>query len=118
MAYVNYPREKLNHTWLTLQSVFNQIILNHGDNNYSIDHLSKAKFEWMGQLLDVLDVMEEVATLYHFNTPTKNPNEEMDEVEMGENATAKEVEENTNTNDMNPSSMMKEYKLKLKINTK
>ena len=33
-AYDNYPQEKLNHTWLTLQSVFSQIILNHGGNNY------------------------------------------------------------------------------------
>ena len=39
MAYDNYPREKLNCTWLTLQSVFNQIILSHGDNNYNIEHL-------------------------------------------------------------------------------
>ena len=71
----------------------------------------------MGQLLDVLDVVEEVATLYHFNTPTNNPNDEMDKAEMETNTTAKEVEENANTNDMNPSSM-KECKLKLKINTK
>ena len=45
MAYDNYPQEKLNHTWLTLQSVFNQIILNHGDNGYNIEHLSKEKLE-------------------------------------------------------------------------
>ena len=72
----------------------------------------------MGQLPDVLDVVEEAVTLYHFNTPTNNPNNEMDKVEMETNATAKEVEENTNMNDMNPSSLMKECKLKLKINTK
>ena len=40
-AYDNYPQVKLNHTWLALQSVFNQIILNHGDNDYNIEHLSK-----------------------------------------------------------------------------
>ena len=40
-----YPREKLNCTWLTLQSVFNQIILNHGDNDYNIEHLSKENLE-------------------------------------------------------------------------
>ena len=55
----------------------------------------------MGQLPDVLDVVEEAATLYHFNSPTNNPNDEMDEAEMETNATAKEVEENTNMNDMN-----------------
>ena len=44
-AYDNYPQEKLNCTWLTLQSVFNQIILNHGDNDYNIEHLLKEKLE-------------------------------------------------------------------------
>ena len=39
----------------------------------------------------------------HFNTPTNNQNDEMDEAEMETNATAEEVEENANTNDMNPS---------------
>ena len=46
-------------------------------------------------------MVEEVATLYHFNTPKNNLNDEMDEVEMETNATAEEVEENSNTNDMN-----------------
>ena len=31
----------------------------------------------MGQLLDVLDVVEEATTLNLFNTPTDNPNNEM-----------------------------------------
>ena len=44
-AYDNYPQVKLNHTWLTLQSVFDQIILYHGDNDYNIEHLSKEKLE-------------------------------------------------------------------------
>ena len=43
-------------------------------------------------------------TLYHFNTPTNNPNDAMDEVEMETNATAKEVEESANMNNTNPSS--------------
>ena len=44
-AYDNCPQVKLNCTWLTLQSVFNQIILNHGDNDYIIEHLLKEKLE-------------------------------------------------------------------------
>ena len=44
-AYNNYLKVKLNQAWLTLQSVFNQIILNHGDNDYNIEHLSKEKLE-------------------------------------------------------------------------
>ena len=58
-AYENYPQHKLNRTWLTLQSGFNQIILHHGDNDYSIEHISKAKLEWQGQLPDVLDVVDD-----------------------------------------------------------
>ena len=43
----------------------------------------------MGQLPDVVDVMvEEAMTLNHFNTPTNNPNHEMDKVDMETNLTA------------------------------
>ena len=45
MAYDNYPQEKLNRTWLTPQSCFNQIILNYGDNDYNIEHISKERLE-------------------------------------------------------------------------
>ena len=58
-AYKNYPRHKLNYTWLTPQSCFDQIILHHGDNDYSIEHISKAKLEQQGQLLDILDVVDD-----------------------------------------------------------
>ena len=58
-AYKNYLQHKLNHTWLTLQSCFNPTILHHGDNDYSIEHISKAKLEWQGQLLDILDVVDD-----------------------------------------------------------
>ena len=44
-AFTNYPRNWLNHMWLTLHSVFNQIILCNGDNDYNIEHLSKGKLE-------------------------------------------------------------------------
>ena len=80
--------------------MFNQIILNHGDNDYNIEHLLKEKLEQMGQLPDVLDVVEEVVTLYHFNTPTNNPNDEMDKADMETNATTKEVDQNANMNDI------------------
>ena len=58
-AYDNYPQHKLNRTWLALQSCFNQIILHHGDNDYSIDYISKAKLEWQGQLPGILDVVDD-----------------------------------------------------------
>ena len=48
----------------------------------------------MGQLPGVLNVVEEAVTLFHFNTPTNNLNDEMDKAEMETNTTPKEVEEN------------------------
>ena len=103
-AYDNYPQVKLNQTWLTLQSVFNQIILNHGDNNYNIEHLSKEKLEQMGQLPDVLDVVEEAITFNLINTPTHNTNNEMDNAMDKRNLIAEEVEENSNMNEINAQS--------------
>ena len=52
----------------------------------------------MGQLLDVLGVVEQMTTLNLFNTLTYNPNDEMDEADMETNLTAEEVEENAHTN--------------------
>ena len=51
----------------------------------------------MGQLPQVLDVVEEATTLYHFNTPTNNLSNEKDKPEMETSATAEEVEENAKT---------------------
>ena len=58
----------------------------------------------MGQLLDVLDVVEEVMTFNLFNTPTDNPNDEMDHADMETNLIAEEVEENANMNEINAQS--------------
>ena len=60
-AYDSYLWNKINHTWLTLQCCFNQIIMHNGDNDYNIKHIFKEKLECIGQLLDVLDVVEDVA---------------------------------------------------------
>ena len=76
-AYEDYPRDMLNRTWLTLQSCFNQIILHHGDNDYSIEHLLKAKLERQGQLPDVLDVVDD--DVYETNNET---NDESDNKSM------------------------------------
>ena len=73
-AYENYPRHKLNRMWLTLQSCFNQIILHHGDNNYSIEHISKAKLERQGQLPDILDVVDD--DIYETNDGTNNESDD------------------------------------------
>ena len=74
-AYENYPWKKLNQTWLTLQSCFNQIILHHVDNDYSIEHISKAKLERQGQLLDVLDVVDDHVYEMKYETNDESDNE-------------------------------------------
>ena len=58
-GYESYLWEKINCTWLTLQCCFNQIIKNNRDNDYNIDHMSKGMLECIGQLLDVIDVVED-----------------------------------------------------------
>ena len=81
-VYDNYPQNKLNHTWLTLQCCFNQIILHNGDNDYNIEHISKEKLECTGQVPDVLDVVEEAAQIFNINdtdNQTNDTNNESDE---------------------------------------
>ena len=53
---------------------------------------------------DILDVVEEAITFNLFNTPTDNPNDEMDIAMDETNLTAKEVEENANMNEINTQS--------------
>ena len=59
---------------------------------------------------DVLDVVDEVMTLNHFNTPTNNLNDEIDDADMETNLTAEEMEENTNMNKINDHSGNEEWK--------
>ena len=57
MVYESYLQNKINnHTWLTLQCCFNQIIMHNGDNDYNIDHIAKEKLECIGKLPDVMDL--------------------------------------------------------------
>ena len=74
-AYENYPREKINRTWLTLQCCFNQIITHHGDNDYDIDHISKEKLERNGNLPNVIDVVDDTEGLLDPNGTDKDESE-------------------------------------------
>ena len=58
-AYDNYPRYKINQTWLTPQCCFNQIFMHNGDNDYNIEHIAKDKLECIGKLPDIMDVVED-----------------------------------------------------------
>ena len=91
----------MNRTWLTLHSVFNQIILCNGDNDYNIKHLSKAKLERTGQLPNVLDVVDEASEFDEISIPY-TPDSDMEELNQ---MTTLEGEQtnitNENTNEMN-----------------
>ena len=100
-AYTNYPRKRLNRTWLTLQSVFNQIILCNGDNDYDIEHLSKEKLKRAGQLPNVLDVVDEASAFDELgitNTSSVDVEESsLLEVEQANQTNENENETNENT---------------------
>ena len=100
-VYTNYPRKRSNRMWLTLQSVFNQIILCNGDNDYNIKHLSKEKLERTGQLPNVLDVLDEASAFDEISIPN-TPDIDMKELNL---MTTLEGEQtnytNENTHEMN-----------------
>ena len=78
MAYKSFPQNKINHTWLTLQCCFNQIIKNNGGNDYKIGHLSKERLEPIGQLLDVMEVVKEAQQLFKTNQSTYDETDDKD----------------------------------------
>ena len=52
-VFVNYPKNKINCNWLTLQCCFNHIIKNHGGNEYKIDHIKeKVGMQWRASRCD------------------------------------------------------------------
>ena len=80
-ACTNYPRNRLKCTWLTLHSVFNQIILCNGDNDYNIKHLSKEILKRKEQLPNVLDVVDDASAFDQISIPN-TPDTDMDETNL------------------------------------
>ena len=81
VAYNKYPHHKINQTWLTLQCCFNQITTHHGDNDYNIDHIGKEQLERNGNLLDIMDVVEDAANICNYNLADndQSKNDDMDD---------------------------------------
>ncbi|KAL7571444.1 hypothetical protein ACA910_019201 [Epithemia clementina (nom. ined.)] len=69
-AYQEYPKELLNRTWLTLQSVMNSVLEAHGSNNYTIIHMNKEGLEKKDLLPTVLNVMEHTQVFTEEFSPT------------------------------------------------
>ena len=58
-AFVDFPVNKLNRIWLSLQQCWNKIIEYRGDNIYTMPHMNKEKLEREGTLPTVLTVTNE-----------------------------------------------------------
>ena len=99
-AYTNYPSKRLNQTWLTLQSVFNQIILCNGDNDYNIKHLLKEKLKRAGQLPNVLDVVDEASAFDEIGI-TNTPDIDVEESNLLDGERTNHTNENTNETNEN-----------------
>ena len=99
-AYTNYPRKRLNQTWLTQQSVFNQIILCNGDNDYNIKHLLKEKLERAGQLRNVPDVVDEASAFDEIGI-TNTPDIEVEESNLLDGERTNHTKENMNKTNEN-----------------
>ncbi|XP_057768738.1 uncharacterized protein LOC130988793 [Salvia miltiorrhiza] len=57
-AYLEYPPQKINHVFLTLQGCYHEILKAKGDNNYTIPHMNKERLERAGTLPETLQVDE------------------------------------------------------------
>lgn len=57
-AFEQYPINKINRMWLTLQSCCNKILEHDGGNHYKIEHMDKEKLEREGRLPTVLSVSQ------------------------------------------------------------
>ena len=55
-SYEQYPRQRINHVWLTLMAVMNEIIDCNGGNDFDIPHLAKEVLERRNKLPIALEV--------------------------------------------------------------
>ena len=60
-AHHEYPPNKINRMFVTMQTVFNETLLDDGGNDYKIPHMNKEKLEREGRLPVVLPVDEIVS---------------------------------------------------------
>jgi hypothetical protein len=58
-TYTEYPYKRINHIWMTRQSIFNEILEHHGDNIYKIPHMKKQKLELENRLTIALELTVE-----------------------------------------------------------
>ena len=62
-CYDDYPTNKINRIWLTLQSCLNEIIKGDGNNQYKIPHMNKERLERQNRLPEAVEVCQEALQL-------------------------------------------------------
>jgi hypothetical protein len=86
-TFDEYPHNKLNRLFVTLQSVYNSIIEHYGDNFYKIPHMNKDKMEKEGTLPRELPLSPlAIHIMQEFNSgdPQTDSEVEFDENEQDE----------------------------------
>jgi hypothetical protein len=72
-TYNGYPWQKVDRIFVTLQSIFDSIIVAHGGNEYSITHMNKDKLERQGMMPRELVVTQDaIDTIIDFNNLQPN----------------------------------------------
>jgi hypothetical protein len=70
-TYKDYPWQKIDRLFVTLQSIFDSIIVSHGSNHYNITHMNKDKMERQGTLPRELTVTQDaIETIEEWNNLT------------------------------------------------
>jgi hypothetical protein len=79
----DYPLTKIDRLFVTLQSIYDSIIVAHGNNHYTITHMNKDKMEREGTLprelavtQDAIDTIEEWNNEVNTGTDEVNDNDE------------------------------------------
>jgi hypothetical protein len=67
-----YPWEKIERIWVTLQSIYNMIIEHHGCNQFKIPHLNKDQMEWESTLPRELPLTEEAINIMEQYNNSRN----------------------------------------------
>ena len=57
-TYNEFPLRTINRVWLSLQLCFNETLEIHGDNDYKLPHIGKARLERLDRLPDVITVSD------------------------------------------------------------
>lgn len=63
-SYEEYPADRINRIWLTLQGVMNEIIKCNGGAHYKLPHMNKDRLERLGLLPETLEVCPEADGLF------------------------------------------------------